>query len=58
MTLQEIIRSERLDERNLMIESLKQCGVSDELIKRALDLVGAWENTEHKEALSHGIDFL
>lgn len=40
-----------------MIESLKQCGVSDELIKRALDLVGAWENTEHKEALSHGIDF-
>lgn len=58
MTLQEIIRSERLDERNLMIESLKQCGMSDELIKRALDLVGAWENTEHKEALSHGIDFL
>lgn len=29
MTLQEIIRSEKLDERNLMIESLKQCDVSD-----------------------------
>lgn len=57
MDLQEIIRNERLRERNLMIESLKQCGVSDELIKRALDLVEVWETTKHKEALSRGIDF-
>lgn len=38
-------------------KAIKQCGVSDELIKRALDLVEVWETTEHKEALSHGIDF-
>ncbi len=40
-----------------MIESLKQCGVSDELIKCALDLVEVWDTTKHKEASSHGIDF-
>lgn len=40
-----------------MIESLKQCGVSDELIKCALDLVEVWDTMKHKEASSHGIDF-
>lgn len=57
MAPQEIIRNERLGERNLMVESLKQCSVSDELIKRALDLVEVCDTTKHKEASSHGIDF-
>ncbi len=39
-------------------KAIQQCGVSNELIKRALGLVEVWDTTKHKEVSSHGNDFL
>ena len=38
MSWQEVLYNVRMRERDLLAESLKQCGVSDELLKRAFAL--------------------